>query len=162
MYNLHWGLKYWTFKFKTHFKLERIDIQIWDGLVLDWLDHSYSYSPDHSKTETVQRNPRWQLFGQIWNGLTVRFWNAIQNQDHLTSEQILPFKIQKCLLFKPPLYSIRNALCWEQTKTFKFGVECGLIQHRSRLKKFVLVGSNTVGALIPNTLEYCMLWSSDF
>ena len=47
-----------------------------------------SYSPDHSKTEPVHRNPRWQLFGQIQNGWAVRFWNAIQHQNHLTSEQL--------------------------------------------------------------------------
>ena len=38
--------------------------------------------------EPVHRNPRWQLFGRIWNGMAVRFWNAIQDQNHLTSEQL--------------------------------------------------------------------------
>ena len=30
-------------------------------------------TPDHSKMEPVHRNPRWRLFGQIWNGRPVWF-----------------------------------------------------------------------------------------
>ena len=47
-----------------------------------------SYSFDHSKTSPVHRNPRWWLFGQIWNGRAVWFWNAIQNQSHSKAELI--------------------------------------------------------------------------
>ena len=36
-----------------------------------------SYSPDHLKTVPAHRNPRWQLFGWIWNGWVVCFWNAV-------------------------------------------------------------------------------------
>ena len=49
-------------------------------------DHS-SYSPNHTKTEPVHRNPRWQLFGRIWNGQAVRCWTAIQNPNHSTFKQ---------------------------------------------------------------------------
>ena len=34
------------------------------------------------------RNARWWLFDLIWNGQVVRFWNAILNPNHSTSEQL--------------------------------------------------------------------------
>ena len=47
-----------------------------------------NYSPPYSKTELEHRNQRWQLFGQIWNGGAVWFWNTIQYQDHSTTQQL--------------------------------------------------------------------------
>ena len=47
-------------------------------------DHSYRKSPDHSKTE-----PRWQLFGWIWNSQAVWFWNAIEIRTIQPSQQLL-------------------------------------------------------------------------
>ena len=46
-----------------------------------------SCKPDHSKTESVQRNTRWWLLGRIWNDWAVQFWNAIKESE--PSEQLL-------------------------------------------------------------------------
>ena len=81
---VQWELEYQIFEFRTHLKSKHFGVGIWDGSVLEWS----SCGHDHSKTEPVQRNPRWQLFGQIWNGQAIQFWNAVWNQSHSTSDQL--------------------------------------------------------------------------
>ena len=65
----------------------------------NYRDRSSSYIPDHSRTDPVQRNPKWQLFGQIWNHWVVWFCNAMQNPNPPRSKNFQPFEIQICLVF---------------------------------------------------------------
>ena len=58
--------------------------------------------PKQSKMEKVHRNPRWRLFGHIRNGRAVQFWNAIQNWNHSTSEQILTIQNLKVFSIRTP------------------------------------------------------------
>ena len=98
-----------------------------------------SYSPDHSKTEPVHRNPRWQLFGQIQNGWAVRFWNSIPHQNHLTSEQ--PSTIQNPSVFgiwAPTVHTLKvgqtTKICrWEkQQNCFYISIWSSLFTWRRR------------------------------
>ena len=123
----HCGLKYRKIKFRTHSESECFDVPILEGMI--------SYSSDHSKTEPVNRNPRWRLFGLIWNGRDILFWNSIQNPNNFW-----PFEIQTCSAFKPPLYNT----FWSAQKSFISRIKCTVGIRKLDMSGFWMVDLRSV------------------
>ena len=72
---------------------------------------------DHSKMEPVDRNPRWQLFGQIWNG------GAVQDQNHSISEKLMTIQNWKVFgIWAPTVLNPKHSRLWAsdiQVRTVK-------------------------------------------
>ena len=82
-----------------HIQNQNLNLMFRFGMVwykIDW-DHSYSYSTNPLKTEPVQRNTKWQLFGQI----RFQFLNATISTSEKLSTIRNPnvFNIQACTVF---------------------------------------------------------------